>query len=101
VAVGRSPASTHPGLPRRLVGSGQSLRLDTPRGRQTRQRTRAKGYVDEALRKATPTQNGNTYKYIHKFDDIIGTDKLGNGVKGVQVYVRDGFIKTAFPMDVP
>jgi hypothetical protein len=60
------------------------------------------GYVDDALRYGTVTPNGsNGYRIVYDTGSTLGTDVAGNAVSGVQVYVRDGIIQTAFPVAVP
>jgi hypothetical protein len=56
-----------------------------------------KGYVDEALRTGTLTDRG----VIADLGRTIGTDQAGNAVSGIEVIVRDGLIKTAYPMAAP
>ncbi len=56
-----------------------------------------KSYVDEALRVGTVTDQG----VIANLGRTIGTDQAGNAVTGIEVIVRDGIIKTAYPVRVP
>lgn len=56
-----------------------------------------KGYVDYVLRNGTVTERG----MIGNVGTTIGTDAAGNSVTGLEVIVRDGMIKTAFPVAVP
>ena len=60
------------------------------------------GYIDDALRYGTVTPNGSSgYRIVYDTASTLGTDVAGNAVSGVQVYVRDGIIQTAFPVAVP
>lgn len=54
------------------------------------------GYVDEALRYGNVGQNGASV--VHDFGRTIGYDRGGNAVSGLQVWVRDGYIRTAYPV---
>lgn len=56
-----------------------------------------KGYMDEALRTGTPTGRG----VVADLGRTIGTDRGGNAVTGLEVIVRDGMIKTAYPVGIP
>ena len=56
-----------------------------------------KGYVDYVLRNGTITDRG----MIGDVGKVIGTDVAGNPVSGLEVIVRYGMIKTAFPVAVP
>jgi RHS repeat-associated protein len=56
-----------------------------------------KGYVDHVLRNGTVTDRG----MIGDVGRIIGYDRAGNPVSGLEVIVRDGMIKTAYPVRVP
>lgn len=56
-----------------------------------------KGYVDYVLRNGTVTDRG----VIGNVGRTIGTDAAGNPVTGLEVIVRDGMIKTAFPVAAP
>jgi hypothetical protein len=56
-----------------------------------------KSYVDEALRLGTVTDRG----VIVDLGRIIGTDRDGNAVTGLEVIIRDGIIKTAYPVGMP
>ncbi len=60
------------------------------------------GYVDDALRYGTvaPSESSGN-RIVHDTGSTLGTDVAGNAVSGVQVYVRDGIIQTAFPVAVP
>jgi len=61
-----------------------------------------KGYVDDALRRGMVTPNGeNGYAVRYQTGENIGTDKAGDVVTGIQIYVRDGKIRTAFPVKMP
>ncbi len=55
--------------------------------------------VDDALRYGTVSQNGSSI--VRDFGRVIGTDQAGNAVTGVQVWVRNGVIQTAYPVAVP
>jgi hypothetical protein len=55
--------------------------------------------VDSALRYGEVAQNGSSI--IRDFGKVIGTDRAGNAVSGLQVWVRDGVIQTAYPVAVP
>jgi hypothetical protein len=57
------------------------------------------GLVDDALRYGTVSQNGG--KVVWNTGRTIGVDQAGNAVSGIQVYVQDGIIKTAFPVAAP
>ncbi|WP_344609655.1 hypothetical protein [Sporichthya brevicatena] len=54
------------------------------------------GYVDEALRYGNVTQGGASIRY--DLGRTIGTDQAGNPVTGIQVWVRDGYIRSAYPV---
>jgi len=56
-----------------------------------------KGYVDYVLRNGTLTDRG----MIGNVGRTIGTDAAGSPVSGLEIIVRDGMIKTAFPVAVP
>lgn len=56
-----------------------------------------KGYVDYVLRNGTITDRG----MIGNVGRTIGTDVAGNPVNGLEVIVRNGIIKSAFPVAVP
>lgn len=56
-----------------------------------------KGSVDEALRTGTVTDRG-VVAYLGR---TFGTEQAGNPVTGIEVVVRDGIIKTAYPVGVP
>ena len=56
-----------------------------------------KGYVDYVLRNGTVTDRG----MIGNVGRTIGYDRAGNPVSGLEIIVRDGMIKTAFPVGVP
>ena len=55
-----------------------------------------KGYVDEVLRTGTPTGRG----IVADLGRTTGTDRGGNAVTGLEVIVRDGMIKTAYPVGI-
>lgn len=57
------------------------------------------GYVDDALRHGSVSADGTMVR--HNVGRVIGTDQLGNPVTGIQVYVRNGQIQTAFPVAWP
>jgi hypothetical protein len=54
------------------------------------------GYVDEALRYGNVTQGGASIR--HNLGRVSGYDRAGNPVSGIQVWVRDGYIRTAYPV---
>jgi hypothetical protein len=56
-----------------------------------------KGYVDYVLRNGTVTGRG----MIGNIGRTIGYDRTGNPVSGLEIIVRDGMIKTAYPVGVP
>lgn len=56
-----------------------------------------RGYVDYVLRNGTITDRG----MIGNVGRTIGTDVVGKPVSGLEIIVRDGMIKTAFPVAVP
>lgn len=56
-----------------------------------------RGYVDEALRTGKVTDRG----VIADLGRTIGTDRAGNPVTGLEVIVRNGSIKTAYPVGAP
>ncbi len=56
-----------------------------------------KGYVDYVLRNGTVTERG----MIGDVGRTIGYDRAGNSVTGLEIIVRDGMIKTAYPVGVP
>lgn len=56
-----------------------------------------KGYVDYVLRNGSATDRG----MIGDVGRTIGTDPAGNPVTGLEIIVRDGLIKTAFPAAAP
>lgn len=49
------------------------------------------------LRNGSVTDRG----MIGNVERTIGTDAAGNSVTGLEIIVRDGMIKTAFPVAVP
>jgi hypothetical protein len=55
-----------------------------------------KSYVDAALRHADPAGDVGTIKY--DVGRVIGTDQAGNAVTGIRVHVRDGILKSAYPV---
>jgi RHS repeat-associated protein len=57
------------------------------------------GYVDDALRYGNVTQNGASITY--DVGRTVGFDQAGNAVTGIQVWVRDGYIRTAYPVAAP
>ncbi len=57
------------------------------------------GYVDDALRHGSVSADGTMVR--HNVGRVIGTDQLGNPVTGIQMYVRNGQIQTAFPVAWP
>lgn len=54
------------------------------------------GYVDDALRYGDVSQGGASIRF--DVGQVIGTDQAGNAVSGIQVWVRDGYIRTAYPV---
>lgn len=54
------------------------------------------GYVDEAVRYGNVTQGGTSIR--HNLGRVIGYDQTGNPVSGIQVWVRDGYIRSAYPV---
>lgn len=56
-----------------------------------------KGYVDYVLRNGTVTDRG----MVGNVGRTIGYDRVGNPVSGLEIIVRDGMIKTAYPVGVP
>lgn len=54
------------------------------------------GYVDDALRYGNVSQGGASIRY--DLGRVIGYDQAGNPVTGIQVWVRDGYIRTAYPV---
>jgi hypothetical protein len=62
-------------------------------GTTTRQ---IQSYVDDALRYGNVTQSGASIQY--DVGRVIGYDQAGNAVTGIQVWVRNGYIRTAFPV---
>jgi RHS repeat-associated protein len=59
------------------------------------------GLVDDALRYGNVTTSGNTTSIVWNTGVNIGVDTAGSTVSGIQVYVRDGIIQTAFPVAAP
>lgn len=57
------------------------------------------GYVDDALRHGSVSADGTMVR--HNIGRVIGTDQLGNPVTGIQMYVRNGQIQTAFQVAWP
>ncbi len=53
--------------------------------------------MDYVLRNGSVTNQG----MIGDVGRTIGTDPAGNPVTGLEIIVRDGVIKTAFPVAVP
>lgn len=53
-------------------------------------------YVDDALRYGNVSQGGASIRY--DVGRVIGYDQAGNAVSGIQVWVRDGYIRTAYPV---
>ncbi|MGW0177286.1 putative T7SS-secreted protein [Rhodococcus sp. NPDC003322] len=56
-----------------------------------------KGLVEEVLAHGDLTSSRGTIQLSHDFDHPIGTARNGDLTSSMQVYVRDGWIKTAFP----
>ncbi len=75
---------------------------DTALGQGTSVR-QIQGYVDDAVRYGTVTPNGSSaYRIVYDAGPTtLGFDVAGDPVSGVQVYVRDGIIQTAFSVEVP
>jgi hypothetical protein len=59
------------------------------------------GLVDDALRYGNVTTSGNTTSIVWNTGANIGVNTAGTSVSGIQVYVRDGIIQTAFPVAAP
>ena len=59
------------------------------------------GLVDDALRYGNVTTSGNTTSIVWNTGANIGVNTAGTTVSGIQVYVRDGIIQTAFPVAAP
>lgn len=57
-----------------------------------------RGYVADALRNPVSDDGVN---FIGNTGQVIGTDAAGHSVTGIRVIVRDGTIKSAFPVRVP
>ncbi|NOY55274.1 MAG: RHS repeat-associated core domain-containing protein [Actinobacteria bacterium] len=57
------------------------------------------GLVDDALKYGTVSGNGTSV--LWDAGRALGVDAAGNTATGVQVYIRDGIIQTAFPVGVP
>jgi hypothetical protein len=55
-----------------------------------------RNYVDDALRYGSVRGNGSTV--VHDLGRTIGYDQAGNAVTGIQVWIRDGVIRTAYPV---
>ena len=51
---------------------------------------------NDALRYGNVSADGATINY--NVGRAIGTDAAGNAVTGIRVHVRDGIIRTAFPV---
>lgn len=62
-------------------------------GTTTRQ---IQSYVDDALRYGNVTQSGASIRY--DIGRVIGYDQAGSAVTGIQVWVRNGYIRTAYPV---
>jgi hypothetical protein len=56
-----------------------------------------KGYFDYVLRNGSVTDRG----MIGDVGRTIGFDRAGNPVTGLEIIVRDGMIKTAYPVGIP
>lgn len=56
-----------------------------------------KGHVDYVLRNGTVTDRG----MVGNIGRTVGYDRAGNPVSGLEIIVRDGMIKTAYPVGVP
>ncbi|WP_283423024.1 DUF6443 domain-containing protein [Chryseobacterium profundimaris] len=52
-----------------------------------------KGYVDDAIKYGKPIQGGFEYN----FGRVIGTGSNGEAASSIRVFIRDGWVKTAFP----
>jgi len=55
--------------------------------------------VDDALRYGEVSQGGASI--VRNTGRVIGIDQAGNPVTGLQVWVRDGVIQSAYPVAVP
>lgn len=53
-------------------------------------------YVDEALRYGNVGQEGASA--VYDLGRTIGYDRAGNAVTGIQIWIRDGYIRTAYPV---
>lgn len=57
------------------------------------------GWVDDALRYGNVTQTGPTsYTVEHRLGQVIGVNVRGEASNAIRVHVRDGIIRTAFPI---
>ena len=52
--------------------------------------------VDDALRYGVVSQNDTSI--VRDLGRVIGTDQSGSPVTGLQVWVRNGIIQTAYPV---
>ncbi len=55
-------------------------------------------YVDEALRSPRSVISDDHSSVRYDTRRVIGTDQGGRSVTGIQIYIRDGKIQTAFPV---
>jgi RHS repeat-associated protein len=56
-------------------------------------------YVEDALNHGIVSEDGSRIR--HDIGQVIGTDREGYPVTGIQVYVSDGDVRTAFPVAMP
>lgn len=52
-----------------------------------------KGYVDQAIKYGKPIQGGFEYN----LGRTIGTGQGGAAASSIRVYIKDGWVRTAFP----
>jgi filamentous hemagglutinin len=61
-------------------------------------RSQIKSLVDHALRYGNVTANGqNGWSVTYNFGRVIGTNISGGPASSIQIYVRDGLVRTAYP----
>ncbi|MBK3666266.1 hypothetical protein JJE66_34245 [Bradyrhizobium diazoefficiens] len=64
--------------------------------------TRAKdiqSFVDQAARYGSVTsQGGGTYKIVYNVGRTIGTGRTGETATGIEVFIRNGVVQTAYPI---
>ncbi|MBS0171503.1 MAG: thrombospondin type 3 repeat-containing protein, partial [Nitrospira sp.] len=59
-------------------------------------------YVDQAARYGNVTAQGaNGFKIEYNLGQIIGTGQGGEAANGIRVFIRNGQVKTAFPIAFP